>query len=368
MANNLSHSSVKLYNECGRKYKLHYIEKWRSKITSGALLFGSAIDQALNNLLKTKDLEQSIRIFQESFTHQEINKVKTYLPEAINVAYSSRDFDGELLDNSDLYDFDAFRTQLNLISSKSLEEEINYLKELKKENGFNSLSVEEKKLLNFGHWLSLRRKGLIMLRDYNKKIIPRIKEVLTIQKKNEIINEKQDKITLYLDFIVVWEDGKRYLLDNKTSSMEYEQDSPMKSQQLIIYYHSEKQEFNLDGVGFVVLYKDIVKNRVKVCSKCEFDGSKSRHKTCPNEVTGSRCEGEWRETIFPEARIQPILNTVPEAAETLVIETFDEANEGIKKGAFGPNLSACGSTKTFLCPFYSKCWHGSDEDLIKLPE
>jgi len=68
----------------------------------------------------------------------------------------------------------------------------------------------------------------------------------------------------------------------------------------------------------------------------------------------------------PEARIETILNKVTEQAENLVLETFDEANEGIKKGAFGPNLLACNNG--YKCQFYDYCWKGDDKDLVVLEE
>lgn len=365
----LSHSSVSTFTTCGRKYKLHYQHRLRTRKTHGALIFGSALDQAMNHLLKTKNLEESIKVFDEWYTNAEVNYIKVSIPTFIDIVYAERDFDSDLLLDEDVVEYSKVSQELFGVETKTfteLENNIKYFQQLKADKGIDNLGINERKLFNFGQWLSMRRKGHIMLHTYNKRILPKIKEVLAVQKQIEIVNDAGDSIIGFLDFAVEWEDGKRYILDNKTTYREYEEDSATRSQQLILYYHAEKQELKLDGVGYVVLYKSILKNKTKKCGKCSKDGTGQRHKTCDSIIDNERCNGEWLEKIKPEARIDVILNPVTEQAENLVIETFDEANEGIKKGAFGPNLLACNNG--FKCQFYDYCWKGIDKDLVKLEE
>lgn len=364
--NKLSHSSVRLFTECPRKFFYHYVQRLRGKNIHGALLYGSSIDLALNHLLETKDLNASIKIFDKSFNNQFINNVPTYLPLATNVVYSVKDFDADLLKEED---HDYYRkVQLELgYKGESQAEELKKLVELKKQVGFGKFTKEQKQIYNLINWLSLRRKGHVMLQSYAIKVLPRIKKVIAVQKKSELLNDQGDSVVYIIDLIVEWEDGKIYLMDNKTSSIDYEDDSAMKSQQLVLYYHAEKEENKLDGVGFIVLNKNILKNRVKICSKCGFDGSSTRHKTCNNEIEENRCGGEWKETISPECFIKVIINKVPPATEDLVLETFDGANTAIKTGNFPPNLNACGNSN-FLCTYYRKCHYGDDEDLVYLNE
>ncbi len=343
----------------------------RSKTTSGALLFGSALDRALNTLLTSKNYEEAKAMFEKAFRFQEINNVGTYLPYATNVVYAQKDYDGDLIFEEDEKKFqEQYKTKFNLDTDKSLKQLTAFYRELKKEKGFQGLTEDQKRVYNYGHWICLKNKGLILLEGYNKEIVPRIKNVIEVQKHISLENQEGDKITGWVDAILEMDDGKRYIIDHKTSSMEYEDDSAMRSQQLILYYHITKDEYKIDGVGFIVLYKQLDKNKKKVCEKCGFNGSGGRHKTCPNEVDGpdglvERCNGMWKETIDPVGRIQVILNTVSEQAENLVMSVFDEANDGIKKNVFNPNLSACGDGD-WRCAFYKKCWYGSDEDLIVL--
>lgn len=366
MANRISHSAIRMYSECGRKYKYHYVNRLRSKTTSGALLFGSSLDHALNEMLKSRSLEDSITAFNKSFAYQNINNEGVYLPYTTLVTYSKKDFDAEILTEEDHQKYLEYKAKFN-VDRDTVAALYNENQFLKEEGGFNKLTNDQKRNLNFANWLCLRRKGLIMLRDYHKNTLPQIKEVLAIQKTIEMDNGIGDKLTGFLDLIVEFNDGKRYLLDHKTSSIQYEDDSAMRSQQLIIYYHAFKEEFKLDGAGFIVFNKGLFKNKTKICSVCSKDGTGQRHKTCDAEVEGKRCNGEWISTVNPECKIDVILNKISTAAESLVIETFDEANEGIKKGVFNPNLNACGN-ENFRCPFYNKCWHGKDDDLINLGE
>lgn len=375
MKNRLSNSQIRMYSECGKKYKLHYVDRLRSTMIHGALIFGSAIDRALNHLLETKDLKASIQLFDKSFRFQSINNEPTYIPSSTNVVYSQRDFDKDLLQPEDIVKYRELKEKLGMGNESNPADDLSYFMKIKKESGIKALSFEERKLYAYSNWLSMRRKGHIMIESYNKKVLPKIKNVLAIQKGIEIKNTDGDSITGFLDLIVEWEDGKRYLLDNKTSAMKYESDSAMRSQQLILYYYAEKETYKLDGVGFIVMYKNIDKNKIKICSQCGKDGTGQRHKTCDNEIldtnngapvmTAKRCNGEWMETISPEAIIETILNPISEAAESLVLEAFDEANFGIKNQTFNPNLQACGN-ENFKCQYFNKCWLGSDEDLIVL--
>jgi len=376
--NKLSNSQIRLYTECPRKYFYHYKKRLRPKEYRAFFLYGSAIDFGLNHLLKTKNLEEAIQKFDKSFRYNDVNGEDIYIPEATMIVYAKTDFDEELLLKEDYEKFEELKAKLNYQSTKTLKEILDTILEMKATIGFRNLPIEEKKLYSMANWLSLRRKGHIMIKSYAEKVLPRIKEVIAIQKRTKLENNNGDVVNGILDLVVLWEDDKRYLGDNKTSARDYEEDAASKSQQLIGYYHAEKEELKLDGVAFFVMYKNIVKNRIKICSKCGYDGTGGRHKTCNNAIglaepspagvpRFERCNGEWNETITPECKIDIILDKVSETAENLVLETFDKANEGITNEHFGPNLNACGSGE-YRCPYYNKCWYGIDDDLIELED
>jgi hypothetical protein len=353
--NRLSYSAINTFNSCGQKYKFHYVDRLRSKTTSSPLVFGSAIDEALNELLVSRDLAKSLAVFEKKWNFQYVNGKYTDLANTDLVTYSDSDMDTDLVEPIVAETYEGLSKQ-------------------KKETG--QLSAEEVLQLNRCFWHSLRAKGRIMIESYNKKIMPRVKQTLAVQHETSLVNAEGDVIKQILDAVVVWEDDSIILMDNKTAARAYADDSAATSPQLISYYHKAKEEFGVQAVGFIVMEKNIRKNRIKICSKCETDGSSSRAKTCDVETIGMvikrgkevegtvRCDGEWKVTLDPECVINVIVDTVSEVAEDLVLSSFQEANDAIKTGRYTKNLSACKSP--FPCQFYDKCWKGKEDNLIVL--
>lgn len=367
MSNKLSFSSIKTYTECGEKYRKHYIEGWREKYFHSALAYGSAIDKALNDLLETRELGKALKSFDVHWESQEIQRgTLTSIAMNENLVYADKDFDLDLLSKDDLR---ALSVYLNTNPSDIYVDPItqfDQLRDLKKQKGFDNLSSADKQYFNYVNWLCLRRKGHIMLKSYHKDILPKLKEVLAVQHEFSLSNEDGDSVIGFVDLIATWEDGRRLLLDNKTSAKDYDAGAASHSSQLILYYHKLKEQYALNGVGFIVMNKQIQKNKIKICRKCDFDGSGSRHKTCNNEVSGVRCNGEWVEHINPECNIQVQLDTITDRAEDLVLDSFDQANKAIKAGVFLKNLSACKTYSGLTCQFFNSCWHGNDSNLINV--
>lgn len=377
--NKLSQSSLSTFLTCGKKYEYHYKHRLRAKVISGALLFGGALDKAINELLLSKDLQKATKIFDEEWEYNWINKKKVFLPDSELVVYAKKDFDSELLEKEDIHKMEGKISDTN---SLEVYEQIVRQKE---EKGFENLHNDNKRYYNYCNWLVLRRKAYIMLNAYNEKVLPKIKNVIAIQKEFNLEGKTGDIINGFIDCILEFQDGKKYVIDNKTSAIEYEKDEAGKSQQLILYnYALNKEGMNLDGVGFIVMYKNIQKNRIKICEKCGHDGTGERHKTCnkmidPNpdasweDIRSSktaasyRCNGPWKETISPECKIDIILNQVSLPAQNLIIQSFKEANAGIKAGIFPPNVDSCFKFGN-KCAFYEKCWKGEDSELIQLEE
>jgi len=363
MTQKLSFSAINTYTQCGRKYELRYKKNLRGKYFHAALAFGSAIDSSLNELLLTKDLSKAKLVFDKQWNFQFINKKYTSLPSYTDIVYAEADFDEELLTDADKNDLHV--TLLNLNVDGTYLEIYNNVLEEKKSKGWDNLTLEKRKFFNYTNWLSLRQKGYIMLESYNKKVMHQIEEVLAVQKENYLQNSDGDKVVQYLDLIVRWKDGQSILFDNKTSARDYDMDSAARSPQLISYYHGAKEEYGLNAIGFIVLKKNILKNRQKICSICINDGSGGRHKTCDATINGKRCNGKWNERIDPEASIQIVINKVTDVAENLVLETFNEANDGIKKGNFYRNLSAC-QNGPIICEYKNLCWKNDSSEIVDM--
>lgn len=368
MSTKLSHSSVSKFIQCPKAYQFHYIDRIRSKVTHAALIFGSAIDSALNELL-TQSSKIPEETFEEAFTQSEINSINTYIPTATSLVYSNNDFDDDLLINDD---YNVMRKLSELIGNESTNNEyLDVYKILfnnKKESGFDSLTTKEKEFYNLMNWLSLRRKGFLMIDAYRKKILPRIERVLAIQEYVSIDNADGDKVVAYVDLIADIKDLGVCILDNKTSAMEYETDSVLSSSQLSLYVHMLEEKYKTRKAGYIVMRKGVIKNRKKICSVCGHDGSGGRHKTCDAIINNKRCGGEWIETIFPEIAIQFIVDTIPLQTEKIIIENIDSINVAIKSGNFTRNLNTCSNYFGGKCPYFSLCYHNDSSDLINLKE
>jgi len=342
-------------------YRLGYREKW----IRSSLIFGSAIDQALNELLGSKDLDKAKQVFEKNWNFSFINKKYTSLKGNPDILFSSKDLD----------------TDLHPLSPEE-EAWIAEFEEHKAAKPWAEIDTEKRVKYNSFMWDSLKAKALIILRDYHAKILPQFIAVTGIQHQSTLTNPAGDSVVQYLDFIATLQDGSVVLMDNKTtSSMHYyTDDSPGTSPQLLSYYYVNKEAFGLSAVGYVVILKNILKNKTKVCAACGLDGTESRAKTCDKEVVKlvtkrgkevegkERCGGEWSVTIHPEAAIKIIVNPVQEKAQDLVLSALDEANNGIKSEVWYKNLSICKNIYGSPCKFYNLCWKGDDSDLVKQEE
>lgn len=275
----ISHSAKEVFTTCGYKYFLQYMWKLRPVRPRSPLCFGDAIDCGLNALLETKELDIAKILFLDKWT---VYKDK-------NVAYSKSDLDEFLLNEDErAYEISA------------------------------------------ATWLSLARRGQILLEEYNKQIMPRIKEVIKVQLNQTAQNELGDELVIKTDFICVWEDGRRILFDNKTSSGKYAEDSVRVSPQLAIYYETLQAEYNLDAAGYIVIPKKI--NKIKE----------------------------------PRVKIDVIIDSIDPITTATTLESYDETLRKIKAAHFEQNKSACIGTYG-RCDFYNYC-HQNDLEGFKEKE
>lgn len=303
MSKPISYSAWKRYHICPKNFDYHYNERLRPEGISSPLVFGVAIDEALNELLLNGG--DPLPVFQKNFAF------------STDITWADADLDRELFTTE----------QWRKVSGES--------------DAYKS-------------WASMRIKGRMLLAAYVEQIYPMIKEVHSVQK------ELDDRPGV-LDAIVTLEGIGKVLIDHKTSARPYRHDAVANDTQLALYANSE----GFKTAGFIVLVKQINKNRVKICKNCNFNGSFTRHKTCPQTVNGDRCRGAWSESIRPEANIQVIIDEVPDINKTLITESIQETEKLIKAGSYPRNLEACGKIYGKPCPYIDKCWKRSDNGLIR---
>lgn len=242
---------------------MHYVLKLRERVVGSSLPFGTAIDSAQEAMLTGKTLDESLKVFNDLWIAPKLNGKVIDGPTSKLIKFSKKDAKEGLADTA---------------------------------------------------WGNMREKGKILLEAYHSEVMPQIKEVLAVQKKIEIKNPQGDIIIGYVDLIVVWNDGRRILFDNKTSGMKYDSDAVTvgdKAKQLALYYEALKEEMSLDAVGFIVLEKEIRKKD-------------------------------------PRTRIQILIDEIPEELIDETFAEFEHVLQGIRLGQFPSNHPNCNQ-------FYGNC-------------
>ena len=328
MGNRLSNSSISRWLTCNESWRLHYREGYRPTELSSALIFGSAIGKAFEYILtkrndiptpegqEAKELTPK-EYFDYHWLYQDVNGVLTNLKEYKNVTYSKYDLDQDLATTP---------------------------------------------------YESLRVKAHLMIDTFISDLLPQIEHVYSTEEKVELTNEEGDSSIGFADAVVkLKEYYKPVILDFKTAARFYETDSVVTSVQLAQYLHTLGPKYETRLAGYAVFLKNISKNKVKICSKCGFDGSGARHKTCAAEIQEKRCGGEWTETLRPKAELQLLVDAIPESFENFVIDNVALVNDAIKTGIFVKNVSKCldnGYGRS--CEFLNICHNNSEEGLIKV--
>jgi hypothetical protein len=371
MSIRLSHSAVTRYTDCGKSYQYHYIDRLRADVQSSALLFGTAVDKAGEHYALTRNFTETMELFNKTWQTQNINGIDEDLRFLLNFTYSDKDLDTDLLKVEDWKELSA-----TSIDDQDIEEALKEVIYNKSSMGYAGLTVEDKSLFNYANWLCLKRKGYLMLKEFKTIVDDNVEEVLGTQVKVDLINENGDSVIGYIDFVFKWKGiDKPVIFDLKTAGREYEDDAVKKSAQLSLYVYSVSANYqDTRTCGFIVLNKNINKNKKKKCSVCANDGSGGRHKTC-DAVSGQdakgkdvRCNGEWIETIYPKAKSQILVAEVSEVLVTRVVENFDEVNKAIKAEVFPRNFANCVKYGSIKCSFYDKCHSNSDVGLVMKPE
>lgn len=344
-------------------YKYHYIDYIRPIAVGSALYFGSALDKALNEVLKPTSNLTPEEVFLQDLSKDNAK----YNP---NILYSNSEYDDSLLTSEDYeevlkYLFEAHGQELTV---QDVKDGYNELLEFKKDKGFQSLGNKQKVFFNLLNWLSLYRKGLIILKDYREDILPQFKEIVDVQIELNYTLENGDVVNGFIDFIAKTQDDKIIIFDNKSSSSAYKADSVQNSIQLAIYAEALKTlrpEIKFSGCGYVVLRKKLKAIKDKTCSFCGHTSSKA-HKTCDNEINGKRCGGSWNEVLRHKTQFQIITDEITPDFSKAVIKEYKFISDKIHNNEFPPNKEACNNIYGKPCDYYNLCHGNSMNGLTKL--
>lgn len=206
----ISHSKTELYQLCPAKYKFRYIDKLKADVTHSPLLFGTAIDNALNYVL------ESMRDGKE----WTVDECKSIFIDRMN------DWDGS--------------NRLEFFNSEVPDELAGILEPKNRDH--------QEKI-----WNLMCERGLKCIDVYIAEILPQFKRIVSVQNSGAIKNEEGDEFVFVVDFVAEMHDGRIVLFDNKTSSAKYPKNKVIESQQLSLYLDTFPE---IKYAGYCVMIKN----------------------------------------------------------------------------------------------------------------
>lgn len=358
-----SYSQNNTYISCPQHWSWKYQHRLDPLEMGASLYFGSAVDNAVMAMLQGK--EEFMEIFRVNWKAQTQWGKTTIIFDNPNVTYGYADFDADLLKEEDL---ETLRDWGNTKDPVQMYKDI----VKKKKNKFKKLNADDKKYFARASWLSLMRKGEILIESFEKQFLPEITEVMATQMSANIKDHNTgDTIGGYIDMVLrIKGYDVPIIFDLKTAARPYTQEQVELTDQLTLYAAMKAAEYNTDLVGYVILVKNIPKNIVAYCKTCGHERRTGQLKTCDNTIkdekgdTYGRCKGEWNETRELAPQVQVLVEKkTPEQINTLLV---DHGNiiHSMKEGIVYKDLSKCNNWYGGQCPYYGAC-HNNDLKNLK---
>lgn len=323
----LTKSKMEKYLRCPFSYDCHYNKKIRPRKLGSALMFGVGLDEAFNSLL-LKDGRNPNEVYEASTKNYKVGSID----------YGKYDYDKYLLNYEEKDKALEYCKTLGY-KGEDVDELWDELYDKEK------LNPKHEKAMDYLARLSLSKKAEIMIKAYKEQVLPRIKKVHAVQKTSET-----GIVDLVADIDKI---GNTYVIDNKTSSQEYEDNEADYSVQLTLYAIEEK----INKVMFIVIPKKIDKDFTKICKKCGHKATGS-HKTCDKEVKGERCHGEWKTTMKVNVQIQFVEAEVTETMKKRSLEIKDQVGKAIEAKHFPCNFANCSNQFGRPCEYRELYWKG----------
>ena len=323
MSLKVSFSRLERYKQCSESYRLSVEERLSGIKINSPLFFGSAIDAAVELFLLKKKEELTEKELTLTLTEDAYSMFDKTMREQNGVLleknplcdYFASDFDPAIYKSGDLL---LLQKQYPSISDFfGFWESCNATIQARRE-----LNPSDRVLFNHMNWLSLYRKGELMLAAYETEILPQIHKVYAIQKEIQLKNAAGDELNGKIDFIASFTDepDKVFICDNKTSSKPYPESSVSNSPQLAIYCEAE----GVPRGAFIVMEKKI---RVKE----------------------------------PKTRVAIIKDDIYEDLKEIMFDNLDETLHNIAKREFHKKQSP---KDCWLfgkpCEFFDLCWRSDD--------
>lgn len=355
----LSYSAVNRYLTCGKSYEHYYVNNIREKNIGSALVFGKAIDNALNDILidiKNNTIPDYEKHFDKYWDKVIINSVEYNLSDCELINYANYEFIYELLNKQDKKTIREYiRNNLKDVKFKLLDA---YYQELNQKQLDNNLELNEKRVYNLFNWYCLKRKAYGMISAYIKEVVPHFNSIDEIQKNIKFTANDGRELIGVIDLIATSKKyGNKVIIDNKTSRRKYQPKQLYESPQLALYLVHEELEY----AGFAVLVKEPKIIKIGKCNTCKTEGSTLK-KNCPI------CKEKLEITKKFEFYTQYLTGKLDKYVLNDTMQTITNVKESIDSGIFPRNLDKCKNMYGSICPYYNLCHNNSMENLIKVED
>lgn len=366
-----SYSQSSTFKDCSQHWYWRYKEKYEGEDSGASTFFGSAVDSAVMHLL-----EGGIDTFKEEFSklwykQKDRKKNDIIIYDNDNIIFGYADFDKDVLTESNMQTLEEQIKELGLhYLGKDGVTVYKAVAKIKK-NPYKRIKQNELKYFNRASWLSMHQKGLILLDSFYEQFYPRIEKVLTTQKFALLKdNETGDIIQGVIDMVLKLKNhDKPIIFDLKTASKAYTQEQIDFSDQLTLYAAMEGSKFNTDQVGYVVLSKNINKDKESFCISCGHK-KQGKHRTCNNQITTAegtitRCNGTWEDKVLLKPKVQVLIQTKSDKEIERVLNEQINIIMAMKNNTIFKNTSKCSAWYGGICPYKKLCWEGDATGLTK---
>lgn len=356
-----------MYRMCSQAWYFKYKEKYDTPEQGASLSFGNAVDVAVERYLNGANKDY-IKVFDEEWlVSTNMFGAKTQVFDNDNILYAHSDFDADVLAPEDFEQMKLWSEELKLYSEEVTSLELFKHVAKAKKNPYKKIKENQLKYFNRCSWLSLKRKGHLMLHSFVEQFVPKIEKVISVQKNATIVSDdKEDTIGGKIDLILKLKNfDKPIIFDLKTAGRPYKQDNIDNSEQLTLYLAMEGAKHDTDLVGYVVLSKAINKDKVSYCKSCGYkkDGS---HRKCNNIVEeGDRCNGEWEEKSVINPQVQVLIEKKTDQQMNFQLEVETQTLDSMKAGIVTKNPTKCNSWFGNKCPFIDLCHKNDPTGLVK---
>ena len=337
----ISYSSVSTFKECPQKYwnqKTHQM-----KAQSSAFGFGSAFESGAEHMLKGGTYEEAVKIFETEWHTRPENRWEgaKQLFDSEDVFFYQSDYDKYLIEE-DMRQIEDWYSEL--YGKNPTQEIFTIIDNLFELMDAKKLTKVDTRFIHRVMWLCCNKRGPVMLKAFEREILPEIEEVIGSQIPIDVTNDENDQVTGYIDFIVRIKGIKgKVIMDLKSAGRPYEEHDLDTSDQLGIYAVAE----NINNIGYWVVLKKMSYN--VFCGKCGHKRENSKLKNCASCKDGKYSKRE------PYTGAQIMIKTLSEDFIEHIKSDYSEVLLAIKNEVVWKNNKSCFNYGT-KCEFYDHCW------------